>query len=331
MSNGKSGKKKILTTIISLVLVVVASIFGIDLTGILDMPDTNVSETVSNETSSSIEAVPVEGALIVTMRDVGQADCLLFEQDGMTALVDCGTRFDGDEVLKFLEEKGITKLDYLFGTHPHDDHMGGMQEVIMNIPIGKIIIPDADIKKATSGWYKELLKELLNGDYNLEYSKAGSIYELGDAKIHVITQFTEYKSDLNNYSAIMKVSFGEMDMIMTGDAEVVVEEEALKSGVSLDAEILKSGHHGSHTSSSDAFIDAISPDYVMISVGLGNKHEHPIKSTMDKYQKRDIKVYRTDESGTVVATITTNSVSFNTDPDDYLDGITAEKRYGKND
>lgn len=329
MSNGKGDGKKFLSKVIIFILVIIGSVFGINVFDMLENDDINNQETLG-ETINQIESQDcVDGALIVTMLDVGQADCFLFEQDGMTALVDCGTRHDSDEVLEFLNEKGITRLDYLFGSHPHDDHMGGMQEIIMNIPIDKIIIPDADIKKATSEWYKALLKELLNGDYNLEYSKAGAIYELGDAKIHVITQFTEYKSDLNNYSAIMKVSFGEMDMIMTGDAEVIVEEEALKSGVSLDAEILKAGHHGSHTSSSAKFLDAISPDYVMISVGLGNKHEHPIKSTMEKYEEREIEVYRTDESGTVVATITSNSVSFNTDPDDYLDGITAEKRYGE--
>ena len=159
--------------------------------------------------------------------------------------------------------------------------------------------------------------------------KEGTVYKLGDATIKILTQLTEYKSDLNNYSAIMKVSFGEMDIIMTGDAETIVEKEALKDDVNLDAEILKAGHHGSDTSSSDEFLDAVSPDYVLISTEIGNKHEHPIKSVMDKYKARDIEVYRTDESGTVIATITSNSVTFNTDPDDYLSGIEAEKRYGK--
>lgn len=329
MANDKSGGKKLLTTVITIILVIIGSVFGINVFDILETGDTGIQEEETSTTVQIEAPENVEGVLTLTMIDVGQADCFLFEQNGMTALVDCGTRHDGDDVLKFLEEKGITKLDYLFGSHPHDDHMGGMQEIIMNIEVGKIIIPDAEEEKVTSEWYTLLLKEMLNGDYKVEYSKEGALYELGDAKIQILTQLTEYKSDLNNYSAIMKVSFGEMDIIMTGDAETIVEEAALSSGVNLDAEILKAGHHGSHTSSSAEFLDSISPEYVLISVGLGNKHEHPIKSTMDKYEERGIEVYRTDESGTVVATITSNSVSFNTEPDDYLDGITAEERYGK--
>lgn len=324
MSNGKSGAKKIFTTIIAIVIVAIASVFGIDLSDILD---TGKTEGVQTSINNSIENV--EGTLILTMIDVGQADAFLFEHDGMTALVDCGTRHDGDDIIKFLNEKGIEKLDFVFGTHPHDDHMGGMLEVITNIQVGKIIIPDVEENKATSNWYESLILELASGEYDVEYAKEDSIYYVGDAKFHILTQLEEYNGDLNNYSAIMKVSFGEMDVIMTGDAETVVEKVAIDSGKNLSAEILKVGHHGSDTSSSKEFLDAIAPDYALISVGLGNKHEHPIKSTMDKLLERNIDVFRTDESGTVVVTITESDISFNTDPDDYLDGIEAEKRYAK--
>ena len=326
MSNGKSGGKKILPVIVALIFVVIGSIFGIDVLDILENEEETTTETLNSQAESNQTA---EGVLILTMIDVGQADSFLLEQNGMTALIDCGTRYDGDDIVKLLKEKEITKIDYLFGTHPHDDHMGGMQEVITSVEIGKIIIPDVEDGKATSNWYENLMLELVRGDYDVEYSKEGAIYNLGDAKISILTQFTEYESSLNNYSAIMKVSFGEMDIIMTGDAENIVEEEALKSGVDLDAEILKVGHHGSDTSSSEYFLDAISPEYALISVGLDNKYKHPIKSTMENLEEREIEVYRTDESGTVVVTITSDSVSFSTNPDDYLDGITAEERYGK--
>ena len=329
MSNGKSGKKNIISTVLAIIIVIIASIFGIDIS---DVFETDISNEGKESTENTLqEEAPklTEGELILTMIDVGQADSFLFQQNGKTMLVDCGTRSGGDVVVKYLKNLGITKIDYVFGTHPHDDHMGGMYDVITNFEIGKIIIPDVEEDKVTSAWYEKLITEIYEGKYNLEYAKKGTVYKLGDATIKILAQLTEYKSDLNNYSAIMKVSFGEMDIIMTGDAETIVEKEALNDDVNLDAEILKAGHHGSDTSSSDEFLDAVSPDYVLISTEIGNKHEHPIKSVMDKYKERDIEVYRTDESGTVVATITSNSITFNTDPDDYLSGIEAEKRYGK--
>jgi len=120
-----------------------------------------------------------------------------------------------------------------------------------------------------------------------------------------------------------------MDMIMTGDAETEIEEKILKSGVDIDAEILKLGHHGSDTSNSEEFLDAISPEYGLISCGLGNKYEHPIKEIMERLEERDIEVYRTDESGSVVMTITTDSVSFNCEAGDYLSGVELEAKKGK--
>ena len=137
----------------------------------------------------------------------------------------------------------------------------------------------------------------------------------------VIGPLSEPDDNLNNYSIVMKVTYGNMDVLMTGDAEKEVEAEIIASGVNLDAEILKVGHHGSNTSSTDAFLDAIDPDYALISCKVGNKHDHPTANTMEKLKERNIEVYRTDESGTVILTITANDVTFNTDPDDYKSGI----------
>ena len=325
MSTGKSERSNsFLVKVITIIILIMASVFGI-----------NVYDNNENDVSS----VNSEETLVVTMIDVEQADCFLYEQDGKYALIDCGESRTANEVIELLKGKGITKLDYIFGTHPHSDHMGGMYKIITNIEVGKIIIPEVDERKVTSTWYNVLDEELntvyVNGKkevpkYNVEYAKEGATYRLGDATIEIIEQFTEYKSDLNNYSAIMKISFGEIDIITTGDAEIVVEKELLNSGKDFDAEILKLGHHGSETSTSDEFLDAISPDYALISAGVDNKHEHPVKSVMEKLEKREIPVYRTDESGTVVVTITANDITFNVEPGDYADGIEVAKRL-KND
>ena len=260
------------------------------------------------------------GELFLTMIDVGQADSFLLEQNGKTALVDCGTRSTGKDVVEYLKNAGITKLDYVFGTHPHDDHMGGMFDVITNFEIGEIVIPKVTKINITSSWYAKLMNEIMNGDYSVVYPQVGDIYYLGNATIKVLGPIEEPTSNINNYSTVMMVSFGQMDILMTGDAETEVEKAVLESGANLDAEILKVGHHGSDTSSSEEFLDAISPNYALISTEVGNKYNHPVKSTMEKLKARNVEVYRTDECGTVVARITSNNASFSTNPGDYISG-----------
>ena len=136
-------------------------------------------------------------------------------------------------------------------------------------------------------------------------------------------------SNVNNYSTILMVSFGEMDILFTGDAETSLEKDLINSGVNLDAEILKIGHHGSDTSSSDAFLDAVSPEYGLLSTAIGNKHDHPIGEIMDRYKDRGIEIYRTDQSGTVTLIVTATDVEFSCEPGDYRDGIEMAKEEGK--
>ena len=326
MANGKSGRKMLgkgLTTIIALIIVVLASLFGIDLTG--EIPNETTPPT-HQEASQPVQNV--EGQLVVHMIDVGQADSFLLVQDSMTAMVDCGTRSSGKDAVAYLQELGVTKINYVIGTHPHDDHMGGMYDVITNFEVGTVIIPDSREGDITANWYMKLMNELQTGEYEVHYAQEGDIYEHEDAVMQVIAAETDV-SNTNNYSVVMKVSFGQMDMIMTGDAETEIEEKILESGVNIDAEILKLGHHGSDTSNSEAFLDAISPEYGLISSGVGNKYEHPIKEIMERLEEREIEVYRTDESGSVVMTLTTDSVSFSCEPGDYLSGPELEERGNK--
>lgn len=202
-----------------------------------------------------------------------------------------------------------------------------MYDVITNIDVGKIIIPEIKLGEVTTNWYMKLMQEIKTGDYELVYAEVGQKYDLGEANINVIGPISEYDGNLNNYSTILKVTLGESDIIMTGDAETGVEEALI--GQDLDAEILKVGHHGSDTSSSDEFLDAVNPDYALISAKLGNKYNHPIKSVMEKLEKREIEVYRTDENGTVVLTITSNSITADCEPGDYLSGEELEMREGQ--
>lgn len=334
MAIDKSGRKKRnpIVTILVVLVILAGSFFGIWEIGDFIPSDTTTpttETTPSNTESVQTPEVIVDGALTVIMIDVGQADSFLLIQDGKTALIDCGTRYDGDEILAFLSSLNITKLDYVFGTHPHDDHMGGMLEVIQGIEVGKLVVPEVEKGKVTSNWYKSLEKAYTN--YNVIRPKVGDVYELGDATMTVLGPIDTTPSNVNNYSTILMVSFGEMDILFTGDAEISLEKDLLESGVNLDAEILKIGHHGSDTSSSDAFLDAVSPEYGLLSTAVGNKHDHPIGEIMDRYEKRGIEIYRTDQSGTVTLTITATDVEFSCEPGDYRDGIEMAEQEGKDD
>lgn len=338
MANAKSGRKKLLKIMLAVaIFAIIVFIAKIVLPDSILQPEVeeNVTQTENTtsstqETQSSTEIhTEFDGELVLTMIEVGQADSFLFEYEGKYALVDCGTRSTGKDVVEYLRENGITNLDYVFGTHPHDDHMGGMYEVITNVEVGKVIIPEVEAGEITANWYMKLIDELSKGNYEVDYPEVGEMYYLEDVAIKVIAQMEDAKGNTNNYSTVMKVTFGEMDIIMTGDAETEVEEVILQSREDISAEILKMGHHGSDTSSSEEFLDAIDPDYALISCKVGNKYKHPVKETMEKLEKRNIEVYRTDECGTVVATITATDVTFNCDPGDYLSGPELEERKGK--
>ena len=319
MATDKSGRKKLLKGIITIVILVIATVLGVDIT-------TTPTEEANNQNQENIVTQNVDGELMLHMIDVGQADSFLLIQGNETALIDCGTRSTGKDVVDYLNSIGITKLDYVFGTHPHDDHMGGMYEVITNFEVGKVIIPEAKNAQITTNWYAKLMKELKTGKYEVEYPEVGEVYNLGDATMKVIGPMGEPNDNINNYSTVLKVSFGEMDIIMTGDAETEVENVILQSGENIDAEILKLGHHGSDTSTSEEFLEAVSPQYGLISAKVGNKYKHPIKSTMEKLEENNVEVYRTDENGTVVAEITSNDVKFSCQPGDYLSGTELEER-----
>lgn len=325
VKNDKSKNKRVKQIIASIVVVavmaIVLKILGIPVVDTL-FPTLGEETQQTGQTQQPTHVIEnPEGTLTLTMIDCGQADSFLLQQGDFVALVDCGTRSTGDDVVEYIKSVGITKIDLLFGTHPHDDHMGGMYDVITNFEIGQIITPKIKTGEVTTNWYLKLMEEITTKKHTVVNPTLNQVFQLGDASMTIIGMIDDPDGNLNNYSFIMKVTYGNMDVIMTGDAEKEVEAATIALGANLDAEILKVGHHGSNTSSSPAFLDAIDPDYALISCKVGNKHDHPTADTMEKFKDRNIEIYRTDESGTVILTITANDVTFNTDPDDYKSGI----------
>lgn len=326
MTNGNRQRNqspilKVIAAIIIIVCLATGIITYDNIVQYLNSGGTNTESVQAPET--------LAGTLEVTMIDVGQGDSFLIQQDGHYALIDCGTRSAGKDVVSYLKEKGITNLEFVIGTHPHDDHMGGMETVLGEIETSRVIIPKVNSSLVTANWYISLRKELSKSKYEVIYPSYGDMFTLGDATLKVIGPIDYSGSNVNNYSIVIKLTYGTQGIIFTGDAESEIEKQVLDSGEVVDAEVLKVGHHGSDTSNTEAWIDAISPEYALISCKEGNKYNHPIKSTMERLRIRNIIVYRTDESGTVIMTITQESISFDKSPGDYLSGEELEERSSK--
>ncbi|KGM92913.1 MBL fold metallo-hydrolase [Clostridium botulinum] len=247
--------------------------------------------------------------------NVGQADSMLVQQDNHFMLIDAGNNDDSTLVVDYLKKQGVKKLDYVIGTHPHEDHIGGLDKVIDSFEIGQVLMPNKTSNTAT---YKDVITSIKNKNLKITSPVPDTIYKLGVAEwsIFAPAKNKDYES-INNYSIVQKLKFGNTSFVFTGDAEAVSEMEMVKGGYDLQADVLKIGHHGSKTSTCQAFLDKVSPKYAVISCGKDNKYKHPNKSTMDRLKSKNIAVYRTDECGTIVATSDGEKVTFNVSPGSY--------------
>ncbi len=238
------------------------------------------------------------GQVKIHFLDVGQADSILIQDaSGQTMLIDAGNNGDSDLVVSYIRNLGIDHIDVLIGTHPHEDHIGGLDDVIENFDIGKIYMPKVNHSSKT---YEDVLMAIKNKGYKITPPQAGSTFDLGNAEYTILSPISKTYSDTNNYSITVKLDYGENSFLFMGDAEKMVENEIIKMGYSIQADLIKLGHHGSMYSSSDDFLDKVNPTYAIISVGEGNSYGHPDPEVMTKLEERGIKSYRTDEMGTIV-------------------------------
>ena len=230
--------------------------------------------------------------------DVGQGDSELISlPNGESVLIDAGETKNAAEVIQALEKFSIDKIDYLIATHPHADHIGGMQTIVENYDIGSIYMPRTDHDSKT---YLNLLEAISGKNLKINTVTAGLVMiDEPDIKAEFIAPNNSEYSELNNYSAVLKLVYKDSKFLFMGDAETLSEEEILSAGFDVSADILKAGHHGSKTSTSDEFLQAVSPSCVIISCGLNNSYSHPSEETLEKLGKNNIPVLRTDTMGTI--------------------------------
>lgn len=248
-------------------------------------------------------------SLVLHFIDVGQGDCTLVESNGKYALIDAGEYSEGEKVVAYLASQGVKELDYIIATHPHSDHVGGLSEVIRTFSTGALICPDAP---STSSW-EYVMDAADERGVPYETPEPYEFYQLGSATITVLSPSKDaIYSNLNDYSIVTMIEYGNTSALLTGDAEKIVEKELVKGPYDLSADILKCGHHGSSTSSCAQFLEAVSPDAAVISCGKNNDYGHPHKETLTALKDRNIPVWRTDISGNIVALSNGEQFTFST-------------------
>ena len=247
------------------------------------------------------------GHLKVHFIDVGQADCILIQSDEHTMLIDAGNNGDAKKVVAYIKSQNIEDLDYVVGTHPHEDHIGGLDAVIENFDIGVIYMPKA---MNTTKTFEDVLNAIAKKGMKVTTPIPGTKVEFGEASFTILAPNSDNYKEVNNYSIVIKLVHGNNSFLFTGDAEDVSEKEMMEKGFDLSADVLKVGHHGSSSSTTEEFLMKVNPQYAVICVGKDNKYGHPHKETLDLLNKKGIKIYRTDKSGTIIAISDGESITF---------------------
>ncbi|CAM2847416.1 ComEC/Rec2 family competence protein [Hathewaya histolytica] len=245
--------------------------------------------------------------------NVGQGDSILIQQGDKSMLIDAGNNGDSELVKSYIEKQGVTTLDYVIGTHLHEDHIGGLDYVINSFKIGNIFMPK---KTATTKTLESILNAVKNKGLTIKQPQVNESFQLGNAKFTVLAPKQIYDNE-NDCSIVIKLTYEKNSFLFTGDAEGTSEMDMIKGRLDLKADVLKVGYHGSKTSTAANFLRKVNPKYAVISVGKNNKYRHPNQGVMNTLKYKDIKVYRTDENGTVVAISNGKDIKFNCNPGSY--------------
>lgn len=293
-----------LSSIMTIIAVIIGIVILLNDYGIISIPWLNGEEY--------LEFV-ADGNARVHFIDVGQGDSeLIISDDGKTMLIDSGEAEYGAAVVNYLKKLGISHLDYIIATHPHSDHMGGMETIILSdLTVGNIIIPAIpDEFVPTTRTFEGFLEAVAEKGYKLTAAKTEA-FRFGSGTVSIY--MTDYDGDnMNNYSVVTRFDFGNSSFLFTGDMETKIEKEMISLGYDLNVDVLKVGHHGSTTSSCDDFLRSVTPDYCVIECG-DNSYNHPHTATVKKLMKYTDSILRTDINGHVVFTTDGNTLEYTTE------------------
>ena len=282
---------------------------GNEAEAVLKEADTENPKTENSKTENP-KAENTETELNVHFLDVGQGDAVLISCDDAYMLIDAGDNDKGTLVQNYLNKQGVEHLDYIIGTHPDADHIGGMDVILYKFDCGTVMMPEVTNDTAT---YRDVIDTMKEKSYQNTAPVVGDSYSLGSAQFTILGPTDTYE-DTNNNSIVLLLTHGDNNFLFVGDAEEKAEEDILAEGVSVKADVLKVGHHGSRTASSEAFLQEVEPTYAVISCGQDNSYGHPHAETLNTLRSMGVKVFRTDEQGTVTATSDGHEISWNCAP-----------------
>ena len=250
-------------------------------------------------------SVPVSGGEVqFHFIDVGQGDAALIRTGKGDILIDAGTNSSEEELKAYLDSLGVTDIEYAVFTHPHEDHIGGADMVLNTYNVKRVVLPDAT---STSKTFERMMDAIEAEKCEVIEATPDKTFTVDELTCTILAPISTSYTETNNYSVVIRADYGETSVLFTGDAEVDSEEEMLEryllSG-KLDCDLLKAGHHGSDTSSSQPFLDAVTPVYAVISCGAGNSYGHPVQEILARYEAMKIGIYRTDLEGSIVFTTT---------------------------
>ena len=262
--------------------------------------DIDAQTSTGNNSTKETNSVVTSNESELHFIDTGNSDAILIKNNNKFALIDGGDNDDEERVVSYLKDQGVKELEHIFATHPHADHIGGLDAVVNDIPVKNVYLSNGDSDSKT---YSDFIYAMANKGLSPSVPLLNSEFKLGSGKFKVISAANE--KDPNNNSLVLEYVNGNDKVLLMGDAEEKIERELDVS----DVDLLKVGHHGSRSSSSSSFIDKINPKYAVILVGANNKYGHPHKETMDTLASKNIEIHRSDECGHIVFKSSGNGLS----------------------
>ena len=275
--------------------------------------DTTSGEAVQSGQEEKAAKAPdtskPEGTLEVHYIDVGQGDATLIKCGSHAMLIDGGNNNKGTTVQLYLKKQGVESLDYVIGTHPDADHIGGLDVIVYKYNCEKVIMPDYEKDTKT---YQELVDVIHDKNMKITYPVVGEQYALGEAKFTIIApNSNSYGGNANDYSVAILLEYGKNCFLFTGDAEEASEAEMLTNGIDISADVYKVAHHGSRSASTQEFLNAVHPKYAVISCGEGNSYGHPHAEVLNRLRSLGVDVFRTDEQGSIIASSDGENITWN--------------------